>query len=65
MNLQCKKVTGIPEPVKLVSATGFAVGANTNQVYVWHASYQQADQEAEVQPEDQRLDGVDEEYKGN
>jgi len=55
MNLCLKKVFGIDEPVKLVVGSGFAVGALTNSVYVWHVDYE----EPEEQPE--RLDGVEEE----
>ena len=36
MNLCIKKVEGIDEPVKLISGSGFAVGARTNKVFVWH-----------------------------
>ena len=39
MNLCLKKVDGIDEPVKLISGTGFAVGASTNKIYVWQVDY--------------------------
>ena len=40
MNLCLKKVDGIDEPVKLISGTGFAVGASTNNIYVWQVDYE-------------------------
>jgi len=39
MRLVLKKVEGISEPVKLVSAMGFAVG-QSNKLYTWGAYYQ-------------------------
>lgn len=56
MNLCLKKVDGIDEPVKLITGVGFAVGARTNNVYVWQIDYEA--------PEEQ-LDGVVEEEKEN
>jgi hypothetical protein len=41
MNLCFKKVEGIDEPVKLVGGSGFAVGAITNKVFVWHVSFEE------------------------
>lgn len=59
MHLNLKKVEGINEPVSLIASAGFAVGAFSNQVYVWHVDYEL--------PEEQvaRLDGVEEEEKSN
>lgn len=45
MKLCLKKVEGINEPVKLIAASGFAVGSCTNKVYVWEVSYQAQDVE--------------------
>ena len=57
MKLAIKRVEGIDEPVKLVSAMGFAVGAQTNKVYAWGIDYSYPsvnDQE----DEEERLDGA-------
>ena len=47
MNLRVKKVEGINEPVKLISALGFAVGARTDQVYTWALDYENPDEEVQ------------------
>ena len=56
MNLRVKKVEGINEPVKLISALGFAVGARTEKIYAWAVEYENPDED-----EDYRQDGVEEE----
>ena len=40
MILRLQKVEGINEPVKLIAGSGFAVGAQTNKVYMWQVGYQ-------------------------
>lgn len=55
MNLHVNKIEGINEPVKLIAASGLAVGARTNLVYAWPVEDENVDEE-----EDQRLDGVEE-----
>ena len=52
MNLTVRMVEGILEPVKLISAAGFAVG-HSDTVYTWEVRYQQPESD-----EDGRLDGV-------
>ena len=41
MNLCIKKVEGIPEPVKMISMSNFAVGERTNKVYAWCMDFEQ------------------------
>ena len=40
MNLCVKKIEGIDEPVKLIAASGLAVGARTDKVYAWALDYE-------------------------
>ena len=49
MNLCIKRIEGIDEPVKLISAAGFAVGERTNKVYAWALDYEDPLQEADEQ----------------
>lgn len=56
MNLYVNKVEGINEPVKLIAASGFAVGARTEKIYAWAVEYENQDED-----EDYRQDGVEEE----
>lgn len=59
MKLVIKRVERIDEPVKLISAAGFAVGALTNTLFAWGVDYVQPS----AGPERVRLDGVVEENK--
>ena len=47
MKLVVQQVAGIDEPVSLVAAKGFAVGAKSNSLYTWTASYEE-ESEAET-----------------
>ena len=40
MKLVVRKVEGINEPVSMVASKGFAVGAKSNSLYSWRASYE-------------------------
>ena len=62
MKVCLKRVEGINEPVKLVCATGFAVGASSNAVYTWSVDYELPPEDSEEQ---RRLDGAEEESKEN
>ena len=39
ISLCTKRIEGIDEPVKLISAGGFAVGQRSNKVYAWAIDY--------------------------
>lgn len=45
MNLHVNKIEGINEPVKLIAASGLAVGARTNLVYAWPVEDENVDEE--------------------